>query len=83
MSRWEIKLFDYDSLPKEIDKESLSNNGECADYLVLYLDGEVYDYRSDAMEPEDTCFIRDLSFIMDWVNRIIEDYNYEGMISNE
>ena len=84
MSKWEIKLFDYDSLPKEIDKEFLSNNGggkEWADYLVLYLDGEVYDYCSDAMEPEDKCFSRDLSFIMDWVNTIIKDY--EGVITDE
>lgn len=73
---WEIKSFDYDTLPAEIEKDFLSNNGcgkEYANYLVLYRNGEVFSYESDAIEPEDKTFTRDLNFIQTWINIIIND----------
>ena len=73
---WEIKSFDYDTLPAEIEKDFLSNNGcgkEYANYLVLYRNGEVFSYESDAIEPEDKTFSRDLIFIQTWINIIIDD----------
>ena len=76
MIKWEIKLFDYDNLPQEINRDFLSNNGcgkEYANYLVLYLNGKVYSYESDAIEPEDKTFTRDLNFIQTWINIIIDD----------
>lgn len=74
---WEIKLFDYDTLPAEIEKDFLSNNGcgkEYANYLVLYRNGEVFSYESDAIEPEDKTFTRDLNFIQTWINIIINNH---------
>lgn len=75
MPKWKIKQFRYDNLPAEINKELLSQNGcgaEYASYLVLYCDGKIYDYESDAIEPEDKSFNRDLDFIERWINIIIE-----------
>lgn len=75
MPKWEIKEYSYDDLPPEIDKEFLPENGggpEYANYLVLYKNGKVYDYATDAMEPEDAVFFRDLKFIKQWIETIIK-----------
>lgn len=59
----------------EVDKaevENVSNNGsgkEWANYLVVYNNGKVFDWNSDAMQPEDATFTRDLSWIVDLVLR--------------
>lgn len=76
MKSWDIKRFSYEDLPAEINKDMLSSNGcgkEEATYLVLYLNGVIYDFVSDAMEPEDKTFNRDLDFIKDWIETIIKE----------
>lgn len=64
----EIKSLGYDYLPKEVIEnwQPLSNNGngkEYAGYLVFYYKGKIIAVESDAMEPEDACFYRDLGWI--------------------
>lgn len=70
-AKLEIKIVSYDELPEEIDRDwGLSNNGcgkEYADYLLLYYNGKLLRCESDAMEREDACFYRNLSWIKDAV----------------
>lgn len=71
-----VKIVSHDELPDEIDEEDgLSNNGcgkEFASYMLFYYDGKLLHYESDAMEPEDATFDRDL----DWIpSAIMNAYN--------
>ena len=62
---------DYDNLPSWVDKDNLPNNGcgkEYANYILIE-DGEYKACYSSAMEPEDASFGRDLSWIVDELNR--------------
>lgn len=64
----EIKTVSYEELPEEVDKDWVPNNGsgkEYAQYLLFYENGIFYRYESDAMEPEDVTFSRNLSWIKD------------------
>ena len=70
-----IKTVDYEELPEEIKKLHLPNNGrgkEMAAYLLIYHDDKLMYCFSDAMEPEDAIFTRDLSWIKDV---ILDVYN--------
>ena len=66
---YEVILCSYDNLPNEVDKElGLPNNGsgkEYAGYIVEKVDGKVINVHTDAMEPEDASFHRDLRWITD------------------
>ena len=69
------KIVDFDDLPAWVDKDNLSNNRlgkEYASYIVIE-DGEYKAVYSDAIEPEDACFYRDLSWIVEEINRFKED----------
>lgn len=58
-----------DELPQEI-RDAATNNGcgkESACYLVFYRNGQIFYWNSDAMQPEDARFTRDLSWIKDLV----------------
>lgn len=69
-----ISIVDFDSLSDE-EKEEASDNGsgkECAYYLRVELDGDTIALESDAMEPEDVCFHRDLGWIADLLNKCYE-----------
>lgn len=60
-----IYTTDYEGLPAWVDKNSLSDNGcgkDYAHYLIIE-DGEYKKVYSDAMEPEDVKFYRDLSWV--------------------
>ena len=74
MSKFEVKIQSFEDL-SEKEQLGVSNNGygkEYANYLrVLELGDTVY-LESDAMEPEDARFTRDLS----WVKEAIE-YAYK------
>ena len=76
VSEFEVKIVQFDELPPEIDKTSLSNNGsgaEWADYLLIYHNGKLIRWESSAMEPEDVRFTRDLR----WVSEALEEaYEY-------
>ena len=65
---YEVFLCNYKELPSEVDREwGLSNNGagkECAGYIVEKVDEKVINVYSDAMEPEDATFHRDLRWVM-------------------
>jgi len=62
VERWEFNDFTEDQQNDWCD----SNNGggrEWASYLVVLVDGEIDQVYSDAMEPEDAKFYRDLDWI--------------------
>lgn len=65
-------ILSYEDLPDWVDKKyGLSNNGcgkEDASYIVIE-DGDYKVCYSDAMEPEDASFGRDLSWIISELNR--------------
>lgn len=63
----EIDLVSYEDLPLE-KQECVPNNGcgkEDAEYLRIKYYGKEIAYESNAMEPEDVRFTRDLSWIKD------------------
>lgn len=65
------KIVSYEGLPDWVDKKYLPNNGhgkENASYVVIE-DEEYKACYSDAMEPEDSIFDRDLSWIVEEINR--------------
>jgi len=67
---FEVKLLKFEDLT-ESEQDHVSNNGsgkEYAGYIKVILNGETVLFESDAMEPEDATFSRDLS----WVKEIIE-----------
>ncbi len=60
-----VTIEDYEHLSDE-EKETASNCGcgkEAADYLRVLHDGKTILLESDAIEPEDKTFYRDLSWI--------------------
>ena len=72
-----VKMVSYEELPIEVKEFEmyLPNNGsgkEYATYLLVYHNDKLIRYESDAMEPEDVQFHRDLSWIED---AIVEAYN--------
>ena len=67
-------IYDIDKLPEWVDKSDLSNNGagkEYASYIVIE-HGEYKQVFSDAMEPEDCRFSRDLNWIVGEIQRAYE-----------
>lgn len=65
----EIKLVSYDDLSEE-EKEWQPENGsgaEYANYLQIIHNGVIIGVESDAMEPEDAIFSRDL----DWIRKLV------------
>jgi len=61
-----IEQITYSDLTEEEKDEGLSNNGsgmEYASYIRITHNGETLYLESDAMEPEDAIFYRDLSWI--------------------
>ena len=63
----EVKVCRYEDVPEDY-KENVPDNGagkEYATYLIVKFDGKVVRVESDAMEPEDCTFGRDLSWIPD------------------
>lgn len=63
---FEAKIIGYDDLPEDRKKDT-SDNGcgkEWANYLRVTFNGEIVCIYSDAMEPEDASFSRDLSWIV-------------------
>lgn len=61
----ETEMVRYDMLSED-EKLGQPNNGAGADmatYLRIYHNGNLIDTYSDAMEPEDARFFRDLSWI--------------------
>lgn len=64
-----MRIIYFDDLT-DAQKERASNNGsgkEYATYLKIDHDGKILSIESDAMEPEDATFGRDLS----WVGEMI------------
>jgi hypothetical protein len=62
-----VKIEKYDTL-SESEKENASNNGsgaKYASYLRVIHNGKTILLESDAMEPEDAIFLRDLSWVKD------------------
>ena len=79
----QVKMVSYEELPEEIKELDmyLPNGGhgkENATYLLVYHDNILIRYESDAMEPKDTMFYRDLAWIDDV---IVEAYNLGKMDS--
>jgi len=65
--KFEVILCDFEDLPDN-QKDKQPNNGpgkEYASYLIIKHKGEIIRIQSDAMEPEDANFLRDLWWIKD------------------
>ncbi len=76
----EIKIIGFDSLTVE-EKEDQPNNGsgrEYATYLRIMYGGKTIAVYSDAMEPEDCTFGRDLNWIVDAVKAAYELGKHDG-----
>ena len=70
----EIRMLTFDDLTEE-EKESVPNNGsgkDYANYLKITHNGEVIALHSDAMEPEDARFYRDLKWIGSLIEKVYE-----------
>ena len=65
---YEVEQCSYSNLPEEVKEEwLLSNNGagkEYASYIIEKVDGKIVRVESDAMEPEDARFSRNLNWIV-------------------
>jgi len=62
-----IEQLDYDELSDD-EKDAAPNNGngkDLANYIRITFDGGKVFTQSDAMEPEDARFTRDLSWIVE------------------
>jgi len=70
----------------DYEKEGASDCGsgkEYANYLFVdFEDGKMREVYSDAMEPEDCLFIRDLSWIKDLVERAFQSGKYVALKEN-
>ena len=74
MSNFTVALVGFDDLTDE-EKCGVSNNGsgkEYANYIRVTNNGETICLESDAMEPEDCRFSRDLSWIVDAIKQAYE-----------
>lgn len=72
---YKVEVVSYDELTEEDKGFGLSNNGhgkEFASYLRIIHNGKVINLESDAMEPEDVCFGRDLSWIAEALQEAYE-----------
>lgn len=70
------KICSFEELPEWVDKARLPNNGpgkECASYLVIEDDFQGNRVYSDAMEPEDAKFYRDLKWVKAELDRAFEE----------
>ena len=67
----EIKILCFNDL-SDTEKECVPNNGhgkEYSNYLKIIHNNEIISIESDAMEPEDATFGRDLNWIADMLQR--------------
>jgi len=71
MSNFEITSPSYNDLTDD-EKENVSDNGsgkEWAGYIKVTHNGKTILLKSDAMEPEDAFFYRDLNWIYDIIQK--------------
>ena len=61
------KILHYDNLPEDIKKRYPYGNYDC--FLLVYHKDKLISVQCDGMEPEDTIFYRDLS----WIPELIEE----------
>jgi len=70
---YEVKKCGYENLSNEIKKAGVLSDNGCgmryAIYLAIYHKGKLLRVYSDAMEPEDARFSRDLS----WIKETLEE----------
>ncbi len=69
-----IKIVSFDELPAWVNRDFVSHNGSGAEYAnyILIEDGQYRECYSDAMEPEDARFTRDLGWIVGEIKRAQE-----------
>jgi hypothetical protein len=86
IKEFRVEVVSYDELPKEIEKDGLSNNGrgrEYARYLLIWHGNELVEWYSDAMEPEDVSFYRDLDWITSALERAYEQGVEDGILKGK
>lgn len=69
-----VEQISYENLTDD-EKSSVPNNGggkEDASYIKVTHHGETIALESDAMEPEDCYFYRDLSWVAPLIKRVYE-----------
>jgi len=86
MKNFNVELLDFDDLTDD-EKGSASDNGygkECANYIKVTHKGNVIFLESDAIEPEDKSFRRDLNWIIDALKSCYElGKNESNMLSRD
>lgn len=73
-NEFEVCIDQYENLTEE-EKNNSSNNGsgkEYASYIRVSFNGQTILLESDAIEPEDACFNRDLSWIPGIIKKAFE-----------
>ena len=78
MSKLTIERLDFDNLSQE-ERLGVSHNGcgaEYASYIKVTHGGKLVSLKSDAMEPEDCRFSRDLS----WIIPVIQEVYALGLV---
>ena len=69
MSNFTVTIESFEDLSND-EQEMASDNGygkECAYYIRVCHDGNTILLESDAIEPEDKTFCRDLSWVAKWL----------------
>lgn len=72
--KFKVELQDFEALTP-VEREGASNNGygkEYANYIRVTHNGETLYLESDACEPEDKTFGRDLAWIVDAIQKAYE-----------
>lgn len=75
-----IECLSFDKLLKE-EKENVPNNGcgkEYSTYIKITENGETILLESDAIEPEDASFCRDLSWVIKALRLVYKKGKLEG-----
>lgn len=75
-NRLQVEIKDYEDFTEEEQNNWCSSNNGCgkeyADYLVVKYDNEIIFVESNAIEPEDVSFHRDLCSIPDIILKAYE-----------
>lgn len=69
-----VEIISFEELPSG-EENFVSNNGcgkEYANYLIVRYNGKIIRLESNAMEPEDVSFYRDLKWVKDAIEEAYE-----------
>jgi len=78
---FEVRMLNYENLTTEQQEEQPDNGSgkESATYIRVMNEGKVIALKSDAMQPEDCVFYRDLN----WITELLRDCYEMGRVSKQ